>query len=1272
MEGQSEEQRAKAAYHWLRVSPLLTIPTLAVLAGFNIPSNLCAQLTGLCHPNIFTSLDLIGGVLLSGLWHLTLLRFVNDPESEFVRRHGRQALTYAGIRTSIALGAVTLDYFTGMSGVFSCFAVAFLIILWGGNTKNGLQEIAQELKTDEPSPVPQAMEAASAASNNLVSMEENAMSENDPRSPEEILDEIYANLQSEDNVAVLQAIASLEKINFSSQAVRRQLEKLSLHSGNRDIRNGALAALNLPAQRHTRSRLNKLQRSERNLLLHEINGLEKDGLLENQIAEVIRRRYDFDFTPLTAAPPSTTAQDAPVPAPVRAAVSPASAIAQGEANVTAEGTQAAVPAPGSAASSKLEGTRATLIQTLLSEASIKIYLYLGAFFVIAAAAIIGVAIPELRIPILIIGTLVFGGLSLAIKKRLPQPSFALFIVFSFLLPITANTIEETLRQAFNFGTAFSAGYWVFVYFIMAAIWSGSTWLYESRLFSITAFIALALAFFRVGDIFDARPEFYATMTELAAIAGLGGVWFLKKWRDSNFALPLFLTAQILQAILLVSSISIFGVNVFNPSNPSLWHLASFFTWGFAFVFYIFSNRLFPFLLFPWLVAGTLIPMPWFITAAFDVESLGSTIILLLWGGLLAAVSEGVHRFEAARKYSLPILLASMPTLALALITSFTYDTTFSVITAFVAGLIYAVLHLLRIRWWLWTLSLLNFIIAYFAFFEIEAVQKLNIFFGYPMLLISILFLLPDLFLKKDFMAGLEWRLPARVYGLIFASFTSLILLFQNESNHAAVCFAVYALFFAAYTFAYRRAAFGYVPVAYLPLAIVYGLAFLELDWWLPSLTILAVLYFSIGLAIRSKEDWAFMFRNSALTLSTIISFVALMLTRETGGWYALVIGLLFITEMYISRSGWFEIGAPVLFTLGAFLILRDFNVDEPAYHLLVYSLVWLIGDLLAHLTFTNPRPLAWGVRGFGAFLAIINYGILFTESDPSTALIGFGIYTLLALTVSLVYRQATLFYAFTLTLPLFVTFLFREFGITKWIHPVIVIAVLYYAAGFILRTIKQLTGWDMSLLYSGLGLGVIVSLSAPVLGGVDAAIPVAVAATLWAVEAFAKKNAWLAFPANGLYLLAYFIILFELKVDEPQFFSMGAALLGLIQHYLLVRAESKSGAFIMGMVSQFVLLGTTYIEMVNKNELSYFFVLFFQSLVVLVYGLVVRSRSLTFFPIGFVVLGVMTVIYSALKGIATIFLIGCTGLILLALGILAVVMRERVTKLSEKLSDWKA
>jgi hypothetical protein len=193
------------------------------------------------------------------------------------------------------------------------------------------------------------------------------------------------------------------------------------------------------------------------------------------------------------------------------------------------------------------------------------------------------------------------------------------------------------------------------------------------------------------------------------------------------------------------------------------------------------------------------------------------------------------------------------------------------------------------------------------------------------------------------------------------------------------------------------------------------------------------------------------------------------------------------------------------------------------------------------------------------------------------------------------------------------------------------------------------------------------------LGGVDAALPIALAATLWAAEAFARRNVWLGFPANGLYLLAYFVILFELNVDQPQFFSVGAALLGMIQHYLLTRAESKSGAFIMGMVSQLVLLGTTYIQMTSTEQLGYFFVLFFQSLAVIVYGGVfIRSRSLTFTPIGIVTLGLFTVLYSALKGISAVILVGCSGVLLLMLGILAVVMRERITNISEKLSDWKA
>ncbi|RIK26149.1 MAG: hypothetical protein DCC54_07920 [Anaerolineae bacterium] len=145
-----------------------------------------------------------------------------------------------------------------------------------------------------------------------------------------------------------------------------------------------------------------------------------------------------------------------------------------------------------------------------------------------------------------------------------------------------------------------------------------------------------------------------------------------------------------------------------------------------------------------------------------------------------------------------------------------------------------------------------------------------------------------------------------------------------------------------------------------------------------------------------------------------------------------------------------------------------------------------------------------------------------------------------------------------------------------------------------------------------------------------------------------------------------------MKVDEPQFFSVGAAALGLLQHYLLRRAGQKSAAFFMGIVSQLVLLGTSYIQMTGTGELKYFFLLLFQFLAMLAYGIVVRSRSLIIAPIAIVVLAVLTVLYNALKNLSLVIIIGVTGIALLALGILAVVMRERIAAITERFSDWDA
>ncbi|CAG1010017.1 hypothetical protein ANAEL_03888 [Anaerolineales bacterium] len=1065
------------------------------------------------------------------------------------------------------------------------------------------------------------------------------MEENPTPKPEEILSDLLKDLQSENASERSSAIGRLTTLNYSSEAVRNELEKLAVGDIDESIRREALAALGLPAQRNVRRHFNKMDRSQRQVILREIEEWEKLGLLENPNADLLRRRYDFDFAP---------------------------ALKVDSSQIEVEARDSLQPAPEPVPA----GPRPTLTQTLLSESNIKISLYLGAFFVVASAAILGAFVDVFRIPLLILGTIFFGGTSVAIRKRLPQPSFALFIVFSFFLPITANVVENTLELS----GPINAVYWVIVGLFMTAIWGGGTWLYSSRLFSLTAFAALVTAFYRVGDIFGAEPDFSAAMLGLAALAGLAGVWGLKKWQDAKFTLPLFLAAQVLQFGLLVTyqGMFMFGTGDFYASE--LWKLLLALTWGLAFPFYVFSNLLYPFFLFPWLAAGTLIFIPWLTGAAFEAGDLANTILFGIWGLVLSAVSEVINKFTSTQKYSLPILLGSIPVLTVAIVSGFNHIETLGFVAAFFITLIYGVLHFFRPRGWLWALALLSFTVAYVAFFNLPFTDKIQDFIGYQQLGLVLTFLTLELLLKK---AGRAWTLPPKVYGGLFTAFTSITFIIE-EAEYAAIGFAIFTLFFVIYTAVQRKAFYGYLPAAFLALTAFFTLDYFNLDLWLPALTGLAVIYFVVGVLVRSKEELGWMLRTSGLTLGVIAVLSALVIVKETGGWYALVIGLLFAAEMTLSRNGWFEVGLPILFTIGTFLIFHDLDLNKLPHHLLTYSLVWFVPDIVGQLTFKHPRPLKWVVRGVGALLAVVNYGVLFFDESAATATLGFGVYSLLFLTISLVYRQPTLLYAFTLTLPIFVTFAFRNFDITKWIHPVIFVAMGYYAAGFVLRLLKRAAGWDSTLLFSGLGLGVIVSMAAPVLGGLDAAIPVAFAATLWAVEAFWRRNVWLGFPANSLYLLAYFIILNELNVDQPQFYSMGAALLGMVQHYLLTRAGSKTGTFIMGMLSQLTLLGTTYIQMVSNGSegLIYFVVLFLQSLAVLVYGVVIRSRSLTFTPILFSVVGVLSVlyivVYDLLDAFTTILMVGCTGIILIGFGILAVLMRERITKFGEKLSEWKA
>ena len=206
------------------------------------------------------------------------------------------------------------------------------------------------------------------------------MAENETQKPADVLREILSGLQSEDAAERLSSIAQLQSFNYSSEAIRNELEELALNDSDENIRRDALAALDLATQRNVRGRFNKIDRDNRRVLLQEITDWEKLGFLEKQKADVLRRRYDFDFTP----PP------APKVAPV----------------------QSAVTSPEEITPPEPAGPRPTLLQNLLSETNIKISLYLGAFFVVASAAILGAFVDIFRIPLLVIGTVIFGGLSL--------------------------------------------------------------------------------------------------------------------------------------------------------------------------------------------------------------------------------------------------------------------------------------------------------------------------------------------------------------------------------------------------------------------------------------------------------------------------------------------------------------------------------------------------------------------------------------------------------------------------------------------------------------------------------------------------------------------------------------------------------------------------------------------------------------------------------------------------------------------------------------------
>jgi hypothetical protein len=1068
---------------------------------------------------------------------------------------------------------------------------------------------------------------------------------------QQTLDRILQELKSNDPTRCLSALEELGKLDNGSPAILREIERLAIHDSNEEVRNRASELLKTPIQRAVRQHINKMNREERLSILREIKKWEEDEVLDSARAEVIKQRYNFDISPAPVQP------------------KPVAETRQG----TLVNETGVAPEPAAAQPASAPQPRPSVMQTLLSESSVKIYLYLGAFFVIASALILAALVEAARLPILVAATLAFGGGAFLLRKRLPQPSFALFIVFSFLLPIDAIVLEQSIGLH---EPALSI-YWTIILLCMAFIWGFSIWFYESSFFSVVAFVALSLAFYRAAQVFQTEGELQILFVMLAALAALPGTTILNKWKGDKFSLPLFLFAQVQVGGLLVVSLALVLLHLFDSGLARGWWPVITLTWIIAATFFAASDILFPFLLFPWMTVAALLLLPWFFLNTFHPAQPAYSLGFWVWGAVFALVSEAAFRLERFRNYSWPLLAGSLLLFFTALLIAFDWNQpalTFIVLAG--TTLVYTALHVLQPRWYVWSVALLSALAAYIVFFTLSTVEGLHIPALYQALGGSLLLTLPELLVRTPLTLQNQSRIPTLAFGLlvwvvcILGAFTDL-----QDPGRGAIVFLTFAILATLYAFHFQRAQIGYFATSAGILAVLFALEYFDRDLWLPALALISLLYYGIGFLLRRSDSaskaWGSVLINSGLILGALLSVTALLLQKETAGWYMILIALLFVAEIFARPLGWLEVAVEFLLSFSLVRILADFHPPNGLEHTIFgMSLIWLGGDLIfSRLIEKRMHRLITVAMGY--FLVVAATFVLFVGLNDFTPVLYYFIYAAFFATYAFAQQAPRLGYLSTAFIPLATIKFYEVSNLEKWMFPLILLAVFYYAIGFVLRRAQKAKGWDITLLNSGLALGVLTSIGAPFQGGLEASIPIAIAATLFAVEAFVLRKVWWALPANLLYLLSYFVLLRELNVDEPQYYSIGAAILGMLMHYLLTRAGSKTGAFLMGMLSQLVLLGTTYIQMVSTSELRFFFVLFAQSLLVLIYGLIQRSRSLVVTPVAFAVLGVSTVVYSALKGLSSVILVGCTGIILLLLGIAAVLLRERITRLGEQLSDWR-
>lgn len=997
-------------------------------------------------------------------------------------------------------------------------------------------------------------------------------------------DDALMRLQDTDSTVRLAALYELAQAGTSTESIVRALEHAAIHDIEPDVRSAALAALAAPVHRLVQQRLSLYTVAKRRLLEDEIVRWEADGLLTGEQVQVLRGRYQIG-APVVAQPPPTQ-----------------QTLFRAEPEAGTPEQPALTPRE-----------RATLIEVLLSEATIRIALYLGAFLVLAASFILAALVAVARLPILGIVTLGAMGLAIGLKQRLPLASLVMFIVGSTLIPIDASVLLDLIQGS----VANTDLYWMVTLLLLAAVWAAGALSYESWLICTGAFLAFNIAVIDGGLAFSVADEWVFLMLAVTQIGMMTLSEIARRAERFRFFWPLLILSAVSLAVIVPVSavVEVFSMAAGSrtAADPALvrqtwlsigtvWLCGALYA-GIvdALMREFLRERLRIALPLPGLATFCLMVAPLLYFGAFMLTAQQYALAAATWAAAMAILAEGLSlvQLPLPGRYAPWALAASIILVVIASVIAALEDTSTATAIMAAAFALYTVLSARKLRVAVWCAAILAGYAAWISFLSIPVVAAYDIPFIYAHLVPVLVLLGASQVAKHALNPRAEWVVPPLIAGLL-ATLVQVVAILITLANGDPD---------------------GHAPVA----ATLLGSYLLVLSVY--------VVYFDL-----TREN----FRRAVWGLGIAAGYIAYLSALEIQTVAALNIPFVYA-----------HLAPPLLLLTAGEVLRREVKA----------GLHWVTPLLVAGIVVSAVEILAALVGGL-AGSPFQGPGV-----DADRSVIVFAIFGVYLLGLALYTGIPEIGYGMTASFALAVVYALLFYQFERFVVPLVGLGVLYYLVGRGLQFTTRAPGWAEVLIVSGMVWGAGCSLFAPFQTTGSAILAVAVLATCYAIEAVLRRNVWLGYPTNGLYFVAYITALIELEITEPQFFSIGAALLGIIMHYLLARAQHQTPAFITGLISQLILLSTSLIQMLVNERLSVFFILFFQALTLLAYGLVVRSRSFVITPILFTVLGVFGVAFSVLSGLPTAVVIGCTGALFLGFGIAALLLRERLQQITSNLGE---